>query len=104
MSRRTGNNYSGPRWSHSHSQKKRPRLWRYEVDAVWGFEDRTDPPVSVGDLLIDHWKGDRTWNVHKLPPAGNMENVGGWHAKLIGEYDGPTDSNGQPVSATSEPS
>lgn len=67
------------------------RLWRYEVDEVWGFEDRPEPPVSIGTVLVDRWKGNRTWSVHKLPPSGNMEYVGGWHAKLIGEYDGPVD-------------
>ena len=59
---------------------KRPRLWQYEVDEVWG-----DAPVSVGMVLIDKWKADRTWSIHKLT---NGAWVGSWHAKLLGEATG----------------
>jgi hypothetical protein len=93
MSRRTGNN---SRRAHGATRRPVPRLWRYEVDEVWGFEDRDRTPVRVGDVLIDRWKGNRTWNVHKV--KGNMEYVGGWHAKLLGEYDGPVDGDGRPIS------
>ena len=74
---------------------RRRRYWRYEVDEVWGFEDRPKPPVEVGDVIVDHWKADRTWNIYKTSAAAY---VGGWHAKLLGEWDGPVDAAGQPMS------
>ena len=76
---------------------KQRRLWRYEVDEVWGFDDRDEPPVKVGDVLIDRWKSDRTWNIYNFA-AKPVRHVGGWHAKLLGEYDGPRDARGLPVS------
>ena len=79
---------------------KVPRLWRYEVTAVEGFEDRAKPPVEVGDVLIDRWKSPARWEIYDLPRPGSpgMDYVGGWSAKRIGEYDGPRDDDGLPVS------
>lgn len=59
------------------ADRKRPQLWRYEVDEVWG-----DAPVSVGTVLIDKWKADRTWTVYNLT---TMEPTCGWHCKLLGK-------------------
>lgn len=56
----------------------RPRLFRYEIDAVDG-----DVPVEVGTVIVDKWKADRTWSVHNFDKSPSY--VGSWHAKLLGE-------------------
>ena len=76
------------------------RLWRYEVTAVEGFGDRPRPPVEVGDIIVDRWRSPRWWEIYDLPRPGSsgMDYVGGWSARLLGEYDGPRDEKGLPVS------
>ena len=81
---------------------KRVRRFVYEVDEVWGFEDRPTPPVTVGAVLIDRWKADRCWNVYDFTRKGDPH-IGGWHAKLHGEFDGPIDEVGRPQNHDPQP-
>lgn len=50
-----------------------------------GFDDRDEPPVKVGSRIRDRWKANRTWHVVNLT---TLEDVGGWHARLLGEAVG----------------
>ena len=62
----------------TNSRTTTTRIWRYEVDEVWG----DTPPVKVGDIILDKWKSDRCWQVYKLD---TMTPTSGWHCKLLGE-------------------
>ena len=56
-----------------------PRLWRYEIDEVWGEPIKG---IEVGKHIIDRWKGNGTWNVMNTK---TMKFASGWHAKRLEE-------------------
>jgi hypothetical protein len=58
-----------------------PRIFRYEVDEVWGSMKGR---IKIGDVILDKWKADRCWQIMDSKKA---EIVGGWGAKLLGEAD-----------------
>jgi hypothetical protein len=59
---------------------KSRRRFRYEVTESWGdMETR----VPVGTVIVDIWKGNRTWNVMNMSTG---KDIGGWRGKLLGEY------------------
>lgn len=55
------------------------RIWRYEIDEVWGTTKTFGP--AVGTVILDTWKSDRCWRIVNFETGEE----GGWHAKLLGE-------------------
>lgn len=57
---------------------KTKRLWRFEIDEVWG-----DVPegIEVGGHIIDGYKPNRTWTLMNL----TTDKESGWHAKRLEE-------------------
>lgn len=64
---------------------KRFRVWRYEVDEIWGEDGNRQPPVCIGTVLVDRWKSNRCWQILNLNTG---KETFGWHAKLLGEVTG----------------
>lgn len=69
------------------------RLWVYEVDEVWGWEDRPEPPVEVGSLIVGVRRS--TWEFMNLRAEGGPKVIGGFRGVLLGEYVGPRSPDGR---------
>jgi hypothetical protein len=68
-----------------------PRQHEYRIVEVWGFEDyEGGPPVKVGDVILDRWKGrgEQPWTVYNFT---TMEPVGGWQGYYLGRKGSAVD-------------
>jgi hypothetical protein len=59
-------------------QSTKPRIWRYEVEEVWGSMVGR---MELGQIILDKWKADRCWYVMNVKD----QTEGGWSCKLLGE-------------------
>ena len=66
------------------SPRRRPRVWRYCVVDVWGA---LEGQLVPGTATLDVWRGrgEREFPVYGVSRRGELEAVGGWSARLVGE-------------------